>query len=105
ALERAGGLDVERDWHDVLSLGEQQLVSVARVVLAAPQFVFLDRLRAAIDTERCEGVLRLLSERSITYVMLGNGGDALDDYDAGLELANDGSWSSRPVASRRAEGS
>jgi putative ATP-binding cassette transporter len=31
-LERVGGLDVERDWDDVLSLTEQKLLSVARVV-------------------------------------------------------------------------
>src|SRR5438128_2909817 len=38
ALERMGGLDVTRDWDDALSLGEQQLVSVARVLIAAPRF-------------------------------------------------------------------
>src|SRR2546428_9684084 len=41
-LERTGGLDVERDWDDALSLGEQQLLSVARVVLATPRFASLD---------------------------------------------------------------
>src|SRR5439155_17234963 len=47
-LERTGGLDVERDWDDVLSLAEQQLLSVARVVLAAPRFAFLERPRTAL---------------------------------------------------------
>src|SRR5438105_3997594 len=60
ALERTGGLDAEADWNDALSLGEQQLLSVARAVLAAPRFVFLDRVRAAVDPERYEAILRLL---------------------------------------------
>jgi len=97
ALERTGGLDVERDWDDTLSLGEQQLLSVARVVLAAPRFVFLERPRAALGSEQVERILRLFSERSITYVTLGNGADALDDYDAVLEIAGDGGWTWTPV--------
>jgi len=101
ALERMGGLDVERDWDDALSLGEQQLFSVARIVLAAPRFVFLDRLHAALEPERVERILRLLSARSITYLTLGNGAEALADYDAVLELANDGSWTWKPVEARR----
>ena len=92
ALERTGGLDAEVDWNDALALGEQQLLSVARAVLAAPRFVFLDRVRAAVDPERYEAILRLLSERSITYLTVGNEGDALDDYDALLHLATDGTW-------------
>jgi vitamin B12/bleomycin/antimicrobial peptide transport system ATP-binding/permease protein len=101
ALERASGLDVERDWDDALSLGEQQLLSVARVLLAAPAFVFLDRVRATVEAERYEQILSLLSARSITYLTVGNGGDALDDYDAVLELANDGSWTWKGLDARR----
>src|SRR5213082_900718 len=81
-LERTGGLDVEQDWDDVLSLGEQQLLSVARVVLAAPRFAFLERPRMVLGSEEAERILSLLRERSITYLTLGDGGDGLDDYDA-----------------------
>jgi putative ATP-binding cassette transporter len=91
-LERMGGLDVERDWDDVLSLGEQQLFSVARVVLAAPRFVFLERPREALGSAHVDRVLRLLRERSITYLTLGDGGDRPDDHDVVLELAGDGGW-------------
>jgi putative ATP-binding cassette transporter len=96
-LEGTAGLDLERDWDDALSLGEQHLLSVARVVLAAPHFVFLDRLRATLEPARFEGVLKLFSTRSITYLTIGNGSDALDDYDVVLEIGNDGSWAQRSV--------
>ena len=100
-LERTGGLDVERDWDDVLSLGEQQLFSVARVVLAAPRFAFLERPRTALGSEQTDRILSLLWERSITYLTLGDGGDSLGDYDAVLELAGDGGWTWKSVEAGR----
>src|SRR5438128_9140255 len=101
ALERMGGLDVTRDWDDALSLGEQQLVSVARVLIAAPRFAFLERPRMAFGPEQVDRILSLLSERAITYLTLGDGGDRLDGYDAVLELADDGGWSWKSVEARR----
>ena len=101
-LERMGGLDVERDWDDALSLGEQQLLSVARVVLATPRFAFLERPRTALGSEQVDRILSLLSERSITYLTLGDGSDGLDDYDAVLELAGDGGWTWKAVEAGRA---
>ncbi len=100
-LERTGGLDVERDWDDVLSLGEQQLLSVARVILAAPRFAFLERPRRALGSEEGDRILSLLWERSITYLTLGDGSDGLDDYDAVLELAGDGGWTWKSVEAGR----
>jgi vitamin B12/bleomycin/antimicrobial peptide transport system ATP-binding/permease protein len=91
-LERVGGLDVERDWDDALSLGEQQLLAIARVVLAAPVFVFLERPYATLGADHADRVLHLLGERSITYVTLGDGGDRPGDHKAVLELTDDGGW-------------
>src|SRR5262249_38078578 len=101
ALEGTAGLDFERDWGDALSLGEQHLLSIARVILAAPHFVFLDRLRSAVEPPRFDGILKLLSARSITYLTIGNGGDALDYYAAVLEIANDGSWTWKSLNAER----
>ena len=97
-LERVGGLDVERDWDDALSLGEQQLLCAARVVLAAPGFVFLERPRAALDATHADRVLSMLRERSITYLTLGGSGDEPEDHDAVLELADDGGWTWKALA-------
>jgi vitamin B12/bleomycin/antimicrobial peptide transport system ATP-binding/permease protein len=100
-LERMGGLDVERDWDNALSLGEQQLLSVARVVLAAPRFVFLERPRATLGAAHADQVLSLLRERSITYLTLGDGGDRLGDHDFVLELADDGGWTWKALEAGR----
>ena len=96
-LERMGGFDVERDWAATLSLGEQQLLSVARVILAAPRFVFLERPRATLGAAQADRVMSELRERSITCLTLSDGDDRLEDYDVVLELADDGASTWKPV--------
>jgi putative ATP-binding cassette transporter len=98
-LARIGGLEAELDWDDALSLGEQQLLAIARLLLAKPRFAFLDRISTALNPEDVAHILDLLSKQSITYLTLGRSrhgkrdtDDKLEDYDAALELAEDGTW-------------
>ena len=91
-LQRAGGLDAEKDWDDVFSLGEQQLLAVARVLLAAPRFVALDRVGTALAAEQVAQVLTVLSEKAITYIVFKGDGDDARYYDAILDIAGDATW-------------
>jgi vitamin B12/bleomycin/antimicrobial peptide transport system ATP-binding/permease protein len=106
-LDRVGGFDVDRDWTTTVSLGEQQLLSVARVVLAAPSFVFLERPRATLGAAQADRVMSLLRERSITYLTLSDGDDRLEDYDVVLELGNDGAstWKALDAVAKGASAS
>ena len=63
ALEKVGGLDVERDWHELLSLGEQQMLSLARLALAAPRYAVLDRPETVLGAEVVSRALDLLAEQ------------------------------------------
>lgn len=96
-VRRVGGLDAERHWDEILSLGEQQLLSVARLLLMAPRFAFLDRLGTTLDTEQVALVLGLLKAASISYLSLADTDDKLSDYDAVLELLCDGAWALHPL--------
>ena len=49
-LVRAGALNIEQDWGTLLSLGEQQLLAFVHILLAAPNFVFLDRAGTALKS-------------------------------------------------------
>jgi putative ATP-binding cassette transporter len=93
---RAGGLDVERKWSDLLSLGEQQLLAFARALLAAPSFVFLDHPGKALNEWRVNELLSLLRNRNITYITLGDHADP-ELYDELLDIADDGTWNLTPL--------
>jgi vitamin B12/bleomycin/antimicrobial peptide transport system ATP-binding/permease protein len=92
-VTRAGGLDEERDWDELLSLGEQQLISVARLLLTHPRFVFVDHLGRALDDDQLAVVCDAFSAAGITSVTMADHDADLDGYDAVLDLARDGRWS------------
>lgn len=100
-LARVGGLDVERDWDDVLSLGEQQLLAFTHLLLLRPRFAFLDRPGTVLNAEAVDRILGMLREYSITYLTLGNDHDKLSSYDAVLHLEIDGAWALKPVLEGR----
>ena len=67
-------LDEEAHWNRMLSLGEQQRLGIARALLQAPDFLFLDEATASLD-EPSEALLyRLLQERlpGATIVSIGH---------------------------------
>ncbi|HEY1941255.1 MAG TPA: SbmA/BacA-like family transporter [Roseiarcus sp.] len=91
-VNQAGGLDTERDWGTLLSLNEQQRLAVAHILLASPQFVFLDRLGATLSSDQVHKILRMLTEASITYINNAPADEPRDLYDAILECTQDGGW-------------
>jgi putative ATP-binding cassette transporter len=100
-VERAGGIDVERDWNDLLSQREQALVAIARVLLARPRFVLLERIGNTLDADEIAGILRALSERDVAYVTVGDGDQTLDPYDAVLDFTDGGRWRWSPIRNGR----
>jgi len=105
-LERTGGFDTEHNWTELLSLGEQQLVAVARLLLAAPLFAFLDRPSSALDEQQRDLVMRVLADHEITALVFEDCRPGHESCDAILDLADDASWTYHPqepaVAASRA---
>jgi vitamin B12/bleomycin/antimicrobial peptide transport system ATP-binding/permease protein len=98
AAERAGGLDVERDWQDFVSLGDQQLLVLTRIVLARPRFVFLDRVETTLGPRQVRQALERLTEDSITPIHLAATAVSGAQYDAVLEIDCEGAWAWRSTA-------
>jgi putative ATP-binding cassette transporter len=97
-VQRLGGLDAERDWDIALSLGERQLLGFARLLLAEPDFAFLDDAASALSEPRRAQVYRLLAETGISYISVGERQPSLlGCHDTVLELRPDGSWSAAPI--------
>ncbi len=91
-FQRPMDFEVERHWEEALSLSKRQLMSVARVVLAKPAFVFFDNLDAALNDRIQERVLSVLAAKGITCISFGESAPDPVLYDAALELKNDASW-------------
>lgn len=95
AIAKHDGLESPRVWHDLFSFGEQHLAAIARALLAAPSYVFLDRLGSAFTEEEHERLLQLMANRGITCISFGDGRPDRACHDACLELREDGSWNWR----------
>jgi putative ATP-binding cassette transporter len=91
-LGRARGPDTDQDWNELLSPAEQTLIEVARVLLAAPEFVFLDRLLGSLDPAEVDRVYQAFVKRGITYIVLGRADDDLNSFDKVLTITEDGAW-------------
>jgi ABC-type uncharacterized transport system fused permease/ATPase subunit len=87
---RGAGLDATADWASILSLGEQQRLAFARVLLAAPALVLMDESTSALDVANEAAMYGLLAEEGIAYVSVGHR-PTLTRYHASLlRLAPDG---------------
>jgi putative ATP-binding cassette transporter len=96
-LDRVGGLDVERDWANQLTIGEQQLLAVARLLIGRPRFAFLDRATNALSPSRVRHLYEILSDTPITYVTVSDTPVLRDFHDSILELSDDGTWTHGPA--------
>jgi putative ATP-binding cassette transporter len=96
---RFGGLDQRQHWENILALEDQELLVIARVLLAKPCFVYLDRPNTTLSSEQVDWVLGLLHERSISYVTFEDEESTvnLELYDAVLELGEDGTWDYKSI--------
>ncbi len=94
-VTHANGLDTSQDWDDLLSIGEQHLLSVSRIFLAKPAFVFLDRPGSALAKNQIASILDMLKEQGTGVVILSKNGESRLRYDAVLEIMPNGAWEVR----------
>jgi putative ATP-binding cassette transporter len=67
-------LSEEAHWNRMLSLGEQQRLAIARAILQAPDFLFLDEATASLDEPAEAALYKLMRERlkTTTIVSIGH---------------------------------
>lgn len=98
-IERLGGLDADLDWGKVLSVGEQQRLAFARVLLSDAPYVMLDEATSALDVENEESLYRQLAETSTTFVSISHRETVLKYHQQVLELTGNGHWQLYPASS------
>lgn len=90
--QRFGGLDSEHDWEKLLSVGEQQRLAFARVLLHKPKFTILDEATSALDLANESRLYQLLQATQTTLISVGHRSTILQYHQQVLELTGDGGW-------------
>jgi putative ATP-binding cassette transporter len=85
-------LDEETHWNRLLSLGEQQRLGLARALLHAPDYLFLDEATASLDEPSEAQLYRLLQEKlpSTTVVSIGHRSTLAAFHTSNVRLVRDG---------------
>ncbi len=99
--ERVGGFDMELDWADVLSLGEQQRLAFARLLINHPRFAVMDEATSALDIENEANLYRKLQELGVHYISVGHRASILGFHSRVLDLHGRDNWRLLPVADYR----
>ncbi len=90
--DRFGGFDVDRDWSDVLSLGEQQRLTFARLLLQKPDYAILDEATSALDPDNEEKLYQHLQAIGLTFLSVGHRETLANYHQRVLKLSQDKSW-------------
>jgi len=88
----ASRLEEDGHWNRILSLGEQQRLGLARALLHAPQYLFLDEATASLDEASEARLYRLLEEKlpTTTIVSIGHRSTLEAFHQRHLVLIRDG---------------
>ena len=82
----------EAHWNRMLSLGEQQRLGLARALLHAPQYLFLDEATASLDEASEAALYRLIEEKlpATTIVSIGHRSTLEAFHQRNVEFVRDG---------------
>jgi putative ATP-binding cassette transporter len=88
----ADRLDDEAHWNRMLSLGEQQRLGLARALLHAPDYLFLDEATASLDEASEAELYRLLEQQlpATTIVSIGHRATLTGLHQRNVALAAEG---------------
>jgi putative ATP-binding cassette transporter len=88
----ASRIGEEAHWNRMLSLGEQQRLGLARALLHAPQYLFLDEATASLDETSETALYRLLEEKlpATTIISIGHRSTLEAFHERNVVLTRDG---------------
>ncbi len=91
-LTRVNSFDKEVPWENILSLGEQQRLAFARLLITHPSFTILDEATSALDLNNEDNLYRQLQETNTTFISVGHRESLFNYHQWVLELSQDSSW-------------
>jgi putative ATP-binding cassette transporter len=90
--ERYGGFNAVRNWGRELSLGEQQCISMARLLIHKPKYAFLDEASSALDLETEQNIYRQILQSGTTIISVGHRASIVPFHRYNLNLLGEGKW-------------
>jgi vitamin B12/bleomycin/antimicrobial peptide transport system ATP-binding/permease protein len=91
--QRHGGFDAEQNWAQVLSIGEQQRLIFARLLINKPTYAILDEATSALDSKNEAQLYHQLQSSGMTFLSVGHR-EILSNYHKSiLDLKVDRTWS------------
>jgi vitamin B12/bleomycin/antimicrobial peptide transport system ATP-binding/permease protein len=91
-LSRVEGFDTEVPWENILSLGEQQRLAFARLLVTNPRFTILDEATSALDLKNEGSLYQQLKATKTTFISVGHRESLFNYHQWVLELSQDSSW-------------
>ncbi|XP_066483163.1 lysosomal cobalamin transporter ABCD4 isoform X2 [Tiliqua scincoides] len=93
-LTRTGGLDqpVDWNWYDILSPGEMQRLSFARLFYLQPQYAVLDEATSALTEDAENELYRICAQLGMTLVSVGHRSSLEKFHSWILKLCGAGKW-------------
>lgn len=91
-VNQYGSLDSVENWKNCLSLGEQQRIALARVILAKPGYVFLDEATSALDPDTEANIYYQLFNMNINIITIAHNDTVIKYHHYLLQLHSDGEW-------------
>ncbi|KYC42755.1 ABC transporter [Scytonema hofmannii PCC 7110] len=91
-LPRVDGFDTEVPWENILSLGEQQRLAFARLLITHPSFTILDEATSALDLNNEENLYQKLHQTKTTFISVGHRESLLNYHQWVLDLSEGSTW-------------
>jgi ABC-type uncharacterized transport system fused permease/ATPase subunit len=85
-------LDTTVEFNKILSMGEQQRLAFARLLLAQPQYAVLDEATSSLDVKNEKLLYTQLQQSNITYISVGHRSTLVEYHDRLLRINNDRSY-------------
>lgn len=101
------GLDSTCEWSSILSLGEQQRLAFARLLLAKPYLILLDESTSALDEDNEAHLYRLIEAADVTYISIGHRRSLFNYHSKVLHIMKTDSqfternWTIKPIIEAR----
>jgi putative ATP-binding cassette transporter len=94
---KVGGFDAELDWSEFLSVGEQQRLAFARILVHKPRYAILDEATSGLDVKNEERLYAALQATGTNFISVGHRTTLAKHHQNVLEIKEGGGWNTLPA--------